>query len=220
MQARADLPSSDSRPERSGGREALVNPDERELARRAADGDSAAFEALVRNHQKRVFNLCFRMLGNRAVAEEIAQEAFVAAYRNLSNFRGDARFGTWLYRIAINRCKNRLAFQNRRHQDGHQSMDEQVRGDEGSFRRQYADPDAENAQAVLEGQERQALVRRAVDRLAADHREILVLRDLEDLSYDEIASMLKLSPGTVKSRLHRARHALKELLRPMMEETE
>jgi len=189
---------------------------EQELVQRAIDGDKRAFEELVRMHQGRVVSLCTRMLGRRSTAEEVAQEAFVAAYRNLRKFRGDSRFGTWVYRIAINRCKNRIAHESRRHSERHDSMHATTRYGEDDYQRQYADDSVEAADDMIEKRDRRALVRRAIDQLPQDHRQILVLRDLEELSYDEISDMLNLSPGTVKSRLHRARHALKDLLAPMM----
>jgi len=169
------------------------------LLERLRAGDPRAFEALVIAYQHRVFSVALRMLGSRAEAEEIAQEVFLRAHGALADFRGDARLSTWLYAIASRLCLNRLASPDRR----------VVRGDEA-----LADvpaPEADAADAA-ERSELDAALRAAIAELPEERRLVLVLRDVEGLSYEEIAEALALDPGTVRSRLHRARMQLKDKL--------
>ena len=160
-------------------------------------GDPAAFESLVIAHQHRVFGVALRMLGNRADAEEAAQEVFLRVHRAIPGFRGDAKLSTWLYAIAARLCLSRLGEAHRR----------LVRADEAALAR-VPDPEADPARH-LEEDEREAALRRAITELSDDRRMVVVLRDLEGLSYEEIAEILGLELGTVRSRLHRARLDLK-----------
>lgn len=151
-------------------------------------------------YQHRVFGVALRMLGNRAEAEEIAQETFLRAHRALPEFRGGACLHTWLYAIASRLCLNRLASADRR----------LLRGDDEAL---ATAPSGEpSAAAVLERAELDAAVREAIAALPDERRIVVVLRDVEGLSYDEIAEALGLEPGTVRSRLHRARLDLKAKL--------
>ena len=169
------------------------------LLARLRAGDPRAFEELVTTYQHRVFGVALRMLGSRAEAEEIAQEAFLRAHRAVVNFRGDARLGTWLYGIASRLCLNRLSSPDRR----------MVRGDAALADVPARTPDAA---AEVERAELDAALRTAIEELPNEQRLVLVLRDVEGLSYEEIADALALVPGTVRSRLHRARMQLKEKL--------
>jgi RNA polymerase sigma-70 factor (ECF subfamily) len=163
-------------------------------------GDAPAFEELVMTYQHRVFGVALRMLGNRAEAEEVAQEAFVRAHRALREFRGDAKLSTWLYAITSRLCLNRLASGERR----------LVRqGEDALLRLSDAGP---RPDAALERRELETALGRAIAELPEDRRIVVVLRDLEGLSYEEIAEVLELELGTVRSRLHRARADLKEKL--------
>jgi len=163
-------------------------------------GDAPAFEELVMTYQHRVFGVALRMLGNAAEAEEVAQEAFVRAHRALGAFRGDAKLSTWLYAITSRLCLNRLASGERR----------LVRqGEDALLRLSDAGP---RPDAALERRELEAALGRAIGELPEDRRIVVVLRDLEGLSYEEIAEVLELPLGTVRSRLHRARADLKEKL--------
>ena len=174
--------------------------EEAALVVRLRQGDRRAFEELVIAYQHRLFGVAFRMLGNRAEAEEIAQETFLRAHRALPEFRGEARLHTWLYAIASRLCLNRLAAAERR----------LVRGDDEAL---AATASAEpSAAAVLERAELDAAIREAIAALPEERRIVVVLRDLEGLSYEEIAEVLALEPGTVRSRLHRARLDLKAKL--------
>jgi RNA polymerase sigma-70 factor (ECF subfamily) len=163
-------------------------------------GDAPAFEELVMTYQHRVFGVALRMLGNRAEAEEVAQEAFVRAHRALGDFRGDAKLSTWLYAITSRLCLNRLA-------SGERRLTRQ--GEESLLRLSDAGP---RPDAALERRELETALGRAIAELPEDRRIVVVLRDIEGLSYEEIAQVLELELGTVRSRLHRARADLKEKL--------
>jgi len=170
------------------------------LLGRLRTGDGGAFEEFVRTYQHRVFGVAFRMLGNAAEAEEIAQEVFLRAHRGLAEFRGDAKLSTWLYAIASRLCLNRLA-------SGERGM---IRaGDAGLMQLTH---EAGGPDTVLEQTELEAALHRAIAELPDERRIVIVLRDLEGLAYEEIAEALNLPTGTVRSRLHRARLDLKDKL--------
>ena len=171
-----------------------------ELLARLRRGDARAFEDLVRTYQHRVFGVGLRMLGSRAEAEEIAQETFLRAHRALADFRGDAKLSTWLYAIASRLCLNRLASGDRK----------RVREGEETLLRLASD-DA-GAAARLERSELEQALAAAIEALPEERRIVVVLRDVQGLSYEEIAETLSLEPGTVRSRLHRARMDLKAKL--------
>jgi len=170
------------------------------LLRRLKAGEAQAFEELVRTHQHRVFAVAMRMLGNAAEAEEVAQEVFLRAHRALGEFRGDAKLSTWLFAIASRLCLTRLAAAER-------SLIRQ--GEESVARLPH---DAVGPDALLEQSELDAALHRAIAELPDERRIVVVLRDLEGLSYEEIAAALELPTGTVRSRLHRARLDLKDKL--------
>lgn len=177
--------------------------EERELLRRCRDGDEAAFESLIRLHEKKVYALCRRMCRNEDDALEAAQDAFLALWRGLGSFREDAAFSTWLYRLAANACLDLL--RRERKNAGNLSLD----GEESR-----ADPPspAPTPEEAVERNETRRLVREGLLALPDNHREILLLRELEQLSYAEIAEVMELDPGTVKSRISRARLALRNYL--------
>jgi len=185
---------------------------ERRLLRRLRDRDERAFEEMVRLYQHRVFNLVYRMLNNAHEAEDVAQEVFVTVFKSIESFREESKFSTWLYRIAANHCKNRIKYLGRR---AHNSTDEL---DEGAERAAHAAqpsnlaPHAMQPDAVLEGVQLERIVQEGIARLDEDQRVVLVLRDVEELSYEEIASITGLPDGTVKSRLHRARIELRDFM--------
>ena len=173
--------------------------DDSDLEERLRRGDPRAFEDLVIAYQHRVFGVALRMLRNRSEAEEIAQEVFLRVHRAVEDFRGEAKLSTWLYAITSRLCLNRLASGERRMaREGEESL-ERLRAD--------ADPAAHVERVELE-----AALQRAITELPEERRIVVVLRDFEGLSYEEIAAALDLPLGTVRSRLHRARTDLKEKL--------
>jgi len=187
--------------------------DVRLLVRQAQAGDVRAFEELVTLYQDKVYNLSYYLAGNYTDAQDLAQEVFVKAYTSLGSFRQDADLGTWLHRITVNlwlnirrRQKNSRVF----------SLDDPVQTGEGEITRTVAAVDpAGDPVEVLEIQELQERVQKALLSLPEEFRTVLVLREMEDYSYDDIAEAMQCSLGTVKSRLNRARQALKEKISSM-----
>ncbi len=176
--------------------------DEDELIQRALDGQSSAFETLVLRYQDRLYTAMISVVGNADEAEDVVQESFIQAYLKLDTFQRNSRFFTWLYRIAFN-----FALARRRRRKNHQSLEE-TRENSGAEPEFYGDgPDLR-----MTRNEDIQLVHRALALLSEDHRSILVLREMEDLAYEDIADVLKISIGTVRSRLNRARSALKQQL--------
>lgn len=169
------------------------------LVARLRSGAEGAFEDLVIAYQHRIFAVAVRMLGNAAEAEEIAQDVFLRVYRSIAEFRGEARLSTWLYGIASRLCLNRLA-----------SADRRLRRDDADALDRA--PAGGDAAALMERREMESALREAIAGLPEDRRIVVVLRDLEGLSYEEISEALGLELGTVRSRLHRARLDLKAKL--------
>ena len=185
------------------------------LVASARDGDLSAFEAIVSRHQKRMLNIAFRIIGDYEDACEVVQDAFVSAHRNLRGFRAEAKFSTWLTAITVNLSKNRLKRVTLKRRREPVSLDAPIRTDDGTV---LPDPPSKEP-SVLDRMERQDMkqkVQDCIQELEPDYREILVLRDLQDFSYDEIGAMLKVAAGTVKSRIFRAREAVKECLKKAM----
>lgn len=178
-------------------------------------GDNRAFEELVFRYQRRIYNLALRYLRVPEEAQEVTQEIFVKVFGSLGSFRGDAKFSTWLYLVAGNHCKNRLKYLKRRHYFDGESLDRTSDDDDAPVR-QYRSDDPDPAQSVQTAQTQQ-VVRDAIDRLSDEHREVIVLRDLQGLSYEEVAEITGQAVGTVKSRIHRARAELVRLLQPFVD---
>ncbi len=186
---------------------------DRELVSRAQRGDTGSFDELVYRHQSRLVNVACRLLGDPALAHDAAQDAFVAAWRALPRFRGDANFSTWIYRILYNTC---LDYSRRRRRNPELILGEP--DPDGPPVPEQADPDP-TPDLRLEQRELHRVIESALARLDEKHRTILVFFDIEGLTYEEIAAVLRLPIGTVKSRLNRARHALRRELAPMLEQT-
>ena len=183
---------------------------ERLLIRRLQQRDEVAFSEVVRLYQHKVYNLLYRMIGSHEEAEDLAQEVFVTVFKSIDSFRGESKFSTWLYRVAANHCKNRIKYLSRRSRtsgDGLDGVPEHAMEDAGSAPLQ-SHIDAPDK--ILEGLQLEGLLAQAVAALDEEHRLLIVLRDVEELSYQEIAEITGLNEGTVKSRLHRARMAIKE----------
>ena len=180
---------------------------EKELITKAKKGDQDAFGQLVLAHQNKVFSLCVHMMGNREEAEDMAQEAFLKAWRSLDGFQGESSFATWMHRLTTNICLDYLRKQTRR-----QNISVAVSlDDEETVFAEPADPGSD-PQQELEKRERQRAVEKALQELPEHHRRALVMREVSGLSYQEIADALKLDLGTVKSRIARAREALRKRL--------
>lgn len=190
---------------------------DRRLVRRLKQGDERAFQELVQTYQDRIFGLVFRMIGNRQEAEDIAQEVFISVYRGIGNYRGEGRFYTWLYRIASNTCKNRIKYLKGRNFHRASDIDEtpaaHTRGEDGGpvVSLQSVVPGPE---ATFVGSRLERAIQAEIAQLDPEHRLLIVLRDIQGLSYAEILRITGLQEGTLKSRLHRARLALKVRLEP------
>jgi RNA polymerase sigma-70 factor (ECF subfamily) len=189
------------------------------LLRRLRDRDERAFRELMDEHRDRVFNITFRMLGNRAEAEDVAQEVFITVFKSIDTFRGDSKFSTWLYRVAVNHCKNRIKYLARRHDRDRDELDETTNGQAGAVGA-IGSPQPKSPDSALESVQMDKLLQEAIATLEEDWRVVVVLRDVEDLSIEEICKITGEVDGTVKSRLHRARAALrKKLSRHGLEES-
>lgn len=191
------------------------NDDDLTLARACRGGDTAAFEVLVRRHQGMLFNIAFRVTGVYEDACEIAQDAFVTAWRKIDTFRGEAAFSTWLTAIAINLSRTRRRRVSARGRHEAYSLDAPLNHGDGDLR---PDPPANTPSALRHMEEaelRQAL-NGCIDALPPEFREVLVLRDMRDLAYGEVVKALGIREGTVKSRLFRAREAVRDCLKRAM----
>jgi RNA polymerase sigma-70 factor, ECF subfamily len=186
---------------------------DQQLVERVQRGDKAAFDLLVAKYQRKIFRLLSRLVRDPAEIEDVAQEAFIKAYRALPNFRGDSAFYTWLYRIAINTAKNYLVSQGRRAPTTTEAnVEEAETFDDADQLRDLNTPDS----MLLTKQVAEA-VNRAIDQLPEDLKTAIVLRELEGLSYEEIAESMGCPIGTVRSRIFRAREAIAEELRPVLD---
>lgn len=179
------------------------------LLKRAKKGDVEAFEQLIGQYQKKVFNIALRMIGNPEDASELAQEVFIRIYRSLANFKEEASFSTWIYRITTNVCLDEI--RKRKNTHNTVSLDEEVSLEDGDVRMQVADH-RPTPEAVVERNEVQRMVQEAIGQLSEEHRTALVLRDIQGMSYEEISRITQCPEGTVKSRINRARQSLKEIL--------
>jgi RNA polymerase sigma-70 factor, ECF subfamily len=189
------------------------------LVRRAQAGEMRAFELLVLKYQRRVERLVARMLRDPGLVEDVAQETFIRAYKALGQFRGESAFYTWLYRIVLNTARKQIADLRR---DPVQSMssletgdDDETSGNERELSLQITD--AETPEALLASKEIAQAVNEAMDALPVELRQAITLREIEGLSYDEIANLLDCPVGTVRSRIFRAREAISGRIRPLLE---
>ena len=180
--------------------------DERRLLERLIRRDEAAFNELVHRHQAQVYRLLLRMLGDSAEAEDVAQEVFVSVFKSIDGFRGDSALSTWLYRIAANHAKNRIKYLARRARDAEQPLDEHAETRAAAVF--TARPDGPDQ--LVESRQAGGHLERAYASLDSEQRVLLTLRDMENMSYEEIRQITGLPIGTVKSKLHRARMALHE----------
>lgn len=184
---------------------------ERLLIARLKDRDESAFNEVVRAHGDKVFSLVYRMIGNRAEAEDLAQEVFVTVFKTVDTFRSESKFSTWLLRIAANHCKNRIKYLSRRRTDGG-GLDDVAEEKMADAGRAPMQSHIDAPDVLLEAAELENLMQQAIETLDEEHRLLIVLRDVEELSYEEIGEVSGLPEGTIKSRLHRARMTIKEYL--------
>ena len=175
--------------------------DDTQLVKASQQGDQDAFASLVQRHQRRVFNLVLRMLQDSEEASEITQEAFLAAWMGLPSFRGEARFATWLYRIAYN-CTLKQIDRHKRERSLRATMEAE----------QILDEVNKETEDILELRARQTIVREQLEKLPTQYRIVLILRHFQEMTYEEMADILTLPIGTIKTNLFRARHLLKERL--------
>jgi RNA polymerase sigma-70 factor (ECF subfamily) len=185
---------------------------ERLLMARLKERDPSAFDEIVRRYGDKVFSLTYRMLGNRQEAEDVAQEVFITVFKTVDGFRGEAKFSTWLLRIAVNQSKNRIKYLARRPTDGGEIDEAPNAGAPSATPGPVAHAQIEGPDKLLEAVETERLMQAAIDALDEEHRELVILRDVEEMSYQEIGEITGLPEGTIKSRLHRARMAIKEYL--------
>ncbi len=183
-----------------------------ELVRRAQQNERGAFDLLVLKYQHKVIKLVARLLRDPTEAEDVAQEAFVKAYRALGSFRGDSAFYTWLYRIAVNTARNSIASRQRRPLDYEVELSE---GEQNNVAARLKHDDTPEA-TVLSEEIRQT-VNAAIEQLPEDLRTAIVLREIEGLSYEEIATAMDCPVGTVRSRIFRAREAIDRALKPLLD---
>lgn len=184
----------------------MARTEEELLVAKARRGDTAAFESLVAQYEKKVYNLAYRLTSNHDDASDIAQEAFIRVYTSLAGFKGDSSFATWLTRIVYNVCYDELRKRKRQRTT---SLDEPATIEDETIERQVADS-ADGPAEELERKETRAMVQQGIMSLDETYRAVIVLRDLQGYTYEEIARITGLELGTVKSRLNRARHQLKE----------
>lgn len=189
------------------------NESDKILVKKVQEGDKAAFDLLVVKYQSRIVTLVTRFVRNHADALDVTQEAFLKAYRALPNFRGESAFYTWLYRIAVNTAKNYLAVQARRSADSQIDYQEIEQIDESNALKEQATPEH-----MLLKDEIQTIVISSIEHLPEDLRMAITLRELEGLSYEEIAGVMDCPIGTVRSRIFRAREAIDKQLKPLIEE--
>ena len=179
--------------------------------------DEQAFNQLVLAYEAQVLRLVWRMLGTREEAEDMAQDVFVQVFKSIDSFRGDSKISTWIYRIAMNLTRNRAKYLARRHQKSHSELDPNEPREIHNEAQGRTSGETRRPDLDAMGNQAERIVLQCLQEMDAEHREILVLRDVECLSYEEVGSITGLAPGTVKSRLHRARSLLKSQVEGRLE---
>ena len=191
---------------------------EERLVERLKRQDEAAFNELVRLYQGRIFRLVFRMIGDRAEAEDLAQEVFVTVFKSIGSFRGESKLSTWMYRVATNHCKNRIKYLGRRARGKKKELDEFADASAIESATMNTSAQVPRPDEALSGRQLEHFVQVALAELGDEHRTLVVLRDIENMTYEEIQDITGLASGTVKSRLHRARLALAERVRELQKQ--
>ena len=185
---------------------------EAQFVARLVARDESAFNELVITYERRVFALMYRMIGRREEAEDLAQEVFVQVFKAIDQFRGDSKLSTWIYRIAVNLSKNRTKYLARRHSGRQEDADALAERSAFTSAKGVSVGEVSRPDELVEGMQLEVVVKRAIAQVEPDFRAVLVLRDVEDLSYEEIAAVTGLPEGTVKSRIHRGRAQLRALV--------
>ena len=185
-----------------------MGQNEQLLLEKAKDGDVASFEELIEGYQKKIFNLAYRIIGNYDDAADMAQEALIRIFRSIASFKEQSSFSTWIYRITTNVCLDEI---RKRKNKKVISLDEEIRMEDGEMKRQFMSDDIQ-PDAAAEQKELRTIVSNAINSLPEDQKIVITLRDIQGLSYDEISTVLNCPAGTVKSRINRARQALKNVL--------
>lgn len=187
---------------------------EKKLIKRSAKGDIDAFEKLIEAHQKTAYNIALKMLRNSEDAKDISQQAFIKVFRYIDTFNFESSFKTWMYRIIVNLC---IDYINKNKKNTVYSLDNPISTEKGEIRREIKD-DTNMPENIIEKKETKELVHNAINKLDEIHRTIIILRDIEGFSYNEISEILDISIGTVKSRIKRGRDNLRIILKKEMEQ--
>lgn len=191
--------------------------EEQLLVDRCRQGDRESFAQLMRLHERQIFNFTYRMLGDEEEAEDLTQDIFIAAFKGIRKFRGEAKFSTWLYRIALNQTRNRIKYLSRRDFFAKQNRRAQHKEESPWENPEFLADSAPTPEQWTLTKSMAAQVQECLNQIPPQARQILVLRDVQGFSYEELSEMLSLNPGTVKSRLHRARSALQQRLADKLE---
>lgn len=184
-----------------------MNFEDEVVIRNAQDGDVEAFEEIVEKYQSMIYNLSYRMLGNPDDAQEASQEVFIRIYKSINKFKFDSKFSTWVYRITNNYCLDLI----RKNKNDTVYIEKEIQTEDGNIQRELPDEGISVENSVIRS-EKIELVRKAILKLPSEYRAVVVLRDLEGESYSDIANVLSLPEGTVKSRINRGRRELKNIL--------
>ncbi|MDI7260199.1 MAG: RNA polymerase sigma factor [Thermodesulfobacteriota bacterium] len=182
-----------------------------EVIESCKSGDKQAFAEVVLNYQKKVFNIAYRMLGNKEEAKGLSQEVFISVFESIKDLREEVKFESWLTRITLNHCRNRWKYLKRRHYFNSDSLNDPIETEDGEMEKPVYDPSG-NPETLLEKKMTKEFIQRGLLKMKEDQRKLIVLRDLQGFSYEEIGEMFSLPEGTIKSRLHRARMDLKRIL--------
>lgn len=189
--------------------------EDNEIIDRFLSGETDYFDELILKYKDMVFNLCFQMLRDYEESLDLSQDIFVKLYHSIKDYRKQAKFSTYLYRITVNFCKNKLKFLERVRKKNAFSLDDPIKTDNGEIKREVADTNP-TPREVLAQKEKLKKITDAISSLKMEYKEIIILREMENLAYEEIARILNVGIGTVKSRLNRARMALRDKLRQVL----
>ena len=184
---------------------------QKEVIESCKAGNEKAFAEIVFHYQKKVFNIAYRMLGNFEEAKDLAQEVFISVFESIKDLKEEIKFDAWLTQITLNHCRNRWKYLKRRQYFNSESLDDPIETEDGNIPKAIVDP-SDSPETRYEKKSIQEFIQRGLLELKEDQRELLVLRDLQGFSYGEMGELLGLPEGTIKSKLHRARMELKQVL--------